>query len=56
MRDSQMKKIPYTLILGDQEQDNKTISYRKHGSSETVTVSLEAFKNELQERIQKKQM
>ena len=36
MRESQTRKIPYTLILGDKERDNKEISYRKFGSQETT--------------------
>ena len=43
MRESVMKKIPYSIILGQQEVDNNTISYRTHGSNETITVSKEDF-------------
>ncbi len=43
MRESVMKKIPYTLVIGQKEVDNKTLSYRKHGSEETITVSYEEF-------------
>ena len=43
MRESQTKKIPLTLILGDQERDNNSISYRIHGDKATTTVSLEEF-------------
>ena len=43
MRVSQTRKIPLTLILGDKERDNKTISYRKFGSQETISVSKEEF-------------
>ena len=32
MRESVMKKIPYSIILGQKEVDNKNISYRTHGS------------------------
>ena len=43
VRESQMKKIPYNLILGDDEQNNKTISFRKFGDKETTTLSQEEF-------------
>jgi len=43
MRESQTKKVPYTLILGDQEKENKTISYRLYGQKDTTTVSMEEF-------------
>lgn len=39
MREAQTKKVPYTIILGDKERDENLISYRLHGSSETVSMS-----------------
>lgn len=47
MRLSQTKKTPLTLILGDKERDNNTISYRLFGSQETVTVTKEEFAKKL---------
>ncbi len=43
MRESQTKKIPYTLILGDNEKNNNIISYRKFGSTETNSLSINEF-------------
>lgn len=43
MRESQTRKIPFTIILGQNEVDNKTISYRRFGTTETITVSQEEF-------------
>ena len=43
MRESQIKKIPLTLILGDKERDENTISYRTFGSNETNTLPKEEF-------------
>ncbi len=43
MRESQIKKIPLTLILGDKERDENTISYRTFGSNETKTLPKEEF-------------
>ena len=43
LRETQTRKIPYTIILGDQEKDNKTISYRLFGQKDTTTVSQEEF-------------
>ena len=54
MRESQIKKIPYTLILGDKEKDEKTISYRKYSSKQTTTLSLNDFIKELNNRIKTK--
>ena len=54
MRESVIKKIPVTVILGQKEVDNNLISYRLYGSEETHTVSVEEFKSYLQERIDKR--
>ena len=43
MRESVTHKIPFALILGDKEKENGTISYRKYGSTETITVTKEEF-------------
>lgn len=55
MRDSQTKKIPYTLILGDKEQENGEISYRLFGSKETTTVKLEDFISKIKQVIEDKE-
>ena len=51
MRESQTKKIPYTLILGDKEKDTNTISYRIHGSNETITMNTQEFIDKLINQI-----
>ncbi len=54
LREAQIKKIPYTIILGDSEMENKTISYRLHGENETTTVSIEEFIKLINEEIKNK--
>ena len=54
MRESQTKKIPYTLVIGDKERDSNSVNYRKHGSQEAVSVSLEEFINLIQNEINTK--
>lgn len=51
MRESQTKKIPYTLIIGDKEKDDNKVSYRKFGSNETTTVDTKEFINILKDLI-----
>ena len=51
MRESQTKKNPITLILGDKEVESSTISYRKFGSTETYTLPKEIFIKTLKEAI-----
>ena len=43
MRESQTRKIPYTLVLGDKEKDDNMVTYRKFGSKESTTVSSKDF-------------
>jgi len=43
LRETQTKKVPYTIILGDQEKENNTISYRLFGTKETTTLPIEEF-------------
>jgi len=52
MRESQTKKIPYTLIIGDKEKEDNTISYRKHGSTDTTTLTIEEFIDKLTKKIE----
>ena len=54
MRESQTKKNPITLILGDKEVESSTISYRKFGSTETYTLPKEIFIKTLKEAISAK--
>lgn len=54
MRESQTKKIPITLILGDKERDESLVSYRRHGSNKTYSVQKDAFKDLLLNEIRSK--
>ena len=54
MRESQTKKIPLTLILGDKERDNNEISFRKFGEQETTTLSINDFIKMINDRINNK--
>lgn len=45
MRESQVKKIPVTLILGDDEMNEELVSYRVFGSRDTVTVHFNELVN-----------
>ena len=54
MRESVMRKIPVTLIIGQKEVDNNTISYRLYGSEETTTVSKDEFLKFIADKIENK--
>ena len=56
LREALVKKYPYNLILGQKEQDTKTISYRHHGKEETINISVEDFIQKLKEEIKNKEI
>ncbi len=51
MRESQVKKIPYSIIIGDKEKECQSISYRKYGENETKNLSQEEFIQMLNKEI-----
>ncbi len=54
MRESSVRKIPVTVIIGQKEVDNNTISYRLLGSSDTITVTKAEFIKYIEDRIESK--
>ncbi|SFS81379.1 threonine--tRNA ligase [Sphingobacterium wenxiniae] len=51
IRDAEVKKIPYMLIVGEKEMESGTVSVRKHGSVELGSMSPEEFKEVLIKEI-----
>ena len=47
-------KNPYTLIIGDNERDNNLISFRKYGSEETMSMSIEEFISFMKKEIRRR--
>lgn len=43
IREAQVSKIPYTLIIGDAEVESNQVTYRKYGSQDNTTLSIEKF-------------
>ena len=43
LRESQIKKIPYSLVIGDSEVASKSVTYRKYGTRDQVSVSIKEF-------------
>ncbi len=55
IRDAEMQKTPFMLIVGEEEEKNNTISIRRHGQEGkgNITVSIDAFAVMVQEEIDK---
>ena len=51
IRESQTRKIPYTLVLGNSERDENTVTYRKFGEEKTTTVSYDEFINMINKQV-----
>lgn len=54
IRQSNVMKNPYTLIIGDNERDNNLISYRKYGNEETYSMGIDEFIKFIKEEIKKR--
>ncbi len=55
IRDAELQKIPYMLILGPREVKNQTISVRQRGSSDSVALKLEQLLVKINKEVEKKQ-
>jgi len=53
IREAEMDKIPYMLILGEQEQKDGTVSVRKHSEGDLGTMSVQAFSELIHSEIEK---
>jgi threonyl-tRNA synthetase len=54
LREAQMEKIPYQLVIGDNEVANGTVTYREYGKQAQTTVSKEEFISKILEEINSK--
>lgn len=54
IRESQVKKVPYSIVIGDKEIEERSVTYRRYGEQTSTTVSLDDFIKMLQEEIKTK--
>ena len=54
IREAQMHKIPYELVLGNNERDEGTVTYRQYGHQEQTTVPFDEFVALLNDEVEKK--
>ena len=54
MREGQIQKVPYLLVLGKKEKNDRTVSYRLHGEAETTVLPLDEFAEKLDQQIKTK--
>ncbi|MDD2433123.1 MAG: threonine--tRNA ligase, partial [Clostridia bacterium] len=55
IREAQLEKVPYMLVVGDREMEEGTVALRTRKEGDQGTVDFETFKKELQVEIEQKQ-
>jgi len=53
IREAEMQKLPYMIIIGEQEERENVISVRKHGGEDLGKMTIDAFAKAIQEEIGK---
>jgi len=56
IREAQLQKIPYMIVLGEKEAENKTLAVRKRRSKETTIVCIDTFISQLNVEVREKQL
>ena len=51
IRDAEMSKIPFMIIIGEKEEQNDTISVRKHGGEDLGEISIDDFNSLIKKAI-----
>ncbi|MGS0477510.1 threonine--tRNA ligase [Bacillus mycoides] len=51
IREAQMQKVPYVLVIGDKEMESKAVNVRKYGEEKSEVVSLDIFAASIEEEI-----
>ena len=54
IREAQIQKIPYMIVLGDKEVESSTLGVRRRRSKETRNLDLKTFLDEINEAIEKR--
>ena len=53
IRDAELNKIPFMLIIGEKEVEEGTVSVRKHGEGDLGSMELEEFSRLVEEEVKK---
>ncbi len=56
IREAQLQKIPYMIVLGEKEAEAKTLAVRKRRSKETRTINIDTFIEEMNAQVEEKQL
>ena len=56
LREAQMKKIPYSIVVGDKEAADGSVTYRLYGKSEQIHASFDEFLQVILDEIKEKRL
>lgn len=56
IREAQVHKIPYTLVVGAREVENRTVSVRRYHTGDQGSMDIEAFAKRLTQEVQNKEL
>ncbi|MDA2095278.1 threonine--tRNA ligase [Bacillus cereus] len=51
IREAQMQKVPYVLVIGDKEMENEAVNVRKYGEEKSEVIALDVFVATIEEEI-----
>ncbi|NRQ69608.1 threonine--tRNA ligase [Bacillus cereus] len=51
IREAQMQKVPYVLVIGDKEMENGAVNVRKYGEEKSEVIALDVFVATIEEEI-----
>ncbi len=56
IREAQMQKVPYMIVLGDKEVEQKSVNIRKYGEHQSENMTIEDFKMKMIDEINQRQI
>ena len=56
IRNAELRKIPYMLIVGEKEVENKELNVRAHKNKDQKAMSIEEFERELLDEIKERKL
>lgn len=54
IRDTELQKIPYMLIVGEKEENSKTVSIRRHGKGDLGVLTISEFAEQVEKEVSEK--
>ena len=56
MRNAQINKIPYTLVIGDKEVNDQSLTYRRYGNEKQINIKVDEFIKLIDKEVKNKEL